>query len=269
MAGDVDVFMYNNDLYIRGDDAHNRVDVGTVDGQIRVTGTNWQGATSINNGFQPFEIDASAVDDIWIEMRGGDDRVIVNNVHLNNTSHGRMDIETDQGNDLVMVTNSSAQDLVLETGTGNDHAIVSYSAVTRDIFTDLGSGDDELDLYAVYAADDIRVFGGTGHDDVAIQGATAVDDLYADLGDGNDIMWVNGGQFEDLTVDADKGNDRVTLQGVTVTDDLDVEMEEGDDQLYIYNSNVYGRKSLHGGSGADKLGASGNNFNAYAYDSSF
>ena len=46
-------------------------------------------------------------------------------------------------------------------------------------------------------------------------------------------------------------------------------MEEGYDQLYIYDTDVADHVSLHGGSDADKLGASGNNFNAYANASSF
>lgn len=266
MAGDVDVGLSSgNDLYITGDAADNRIQVSTVNGQIRVSGI----STTINNSTTPFEVNANVVDDIFIRMGSGDDWVQVNNVHLNNTTHGLLDIDTDDGNDLVGVYNSSARDLKLETDSGHDHAIVSYSAFGRDMDIDLGSGDDELDLYAAYAGDDIWVDAGSGRDDVALQGVTARDVTDLDMGDGSDVLWINGGTFGDLLIHAEGGNDRATVQNATITDDIYAHMGSGNDQLYLYGNSVADNRYFHGGTGNDVLSAGGNNFNAFATDYSF
>ncbi|MDM4015869.1 hypothetical protein [Roseiconus lacunae] len=264
MAGDVGVQMIGNDLHIVGNGSSNRVDVARVNGSIRVTGNYLYGATTINGQSSPFEVNASTVDDVFISMNGGNDRVFVNNLQLNNTSHGDLVIDTDSGNDLVGVYNTIARDIVIRTHSHNDEVIVAYSNATDDIDIELGSGHDELDLYHASAGDWIDIDGDTGNDDVAIQYSSAADKLYADMDSGDDIVWINEGDYEDIEINGGKDDDRVTLQGVTVDDRLDIELHDGYDQLYINNTLVGGSINLDGGDDADKVGGSGNNFNVYA-----
>lgn len=269
MAGDVDVWVSNNDLFIVGDGSSNRVDVSTVNGNIRVTGNYLYGNTTLNDGTAPFEFDANAIDDIRIDMNGGHDRVFVNGVTLDNYSHSDLDIETHDGNDLVGVYNSFARDILIRTGNNNDDVVVAFSSTSDDIDVELGAGHDELDLYQAHAADWIDIDGHNGNDDVAIQYSSAADKLFADMDSGDDVVWINGGTFNDLEINGDSDDDRVTLQGVTVTDDLDIELNDGYDQLYINNTNVFGMISLDGGDDPDKLGGSSNNFNIHQLGKNF
>lgn len=263
MAGDVQVWMSGNDLRIVGNGSSNRVDVAQVGSVIRVTGNNWYGATSINGGNAPFEINASIVDDIFVDMNGGNDRVFVNNIALTNTSHGDLVIDTDSGDDFVGVYNSIARDITVRTHANHDDVIIAFSTATDDIDVELGSGNDELDLYQAAAGDWIDIDGDTGNDDVAIQFSSAADKLYADMDAGDDVVWINDGDYEDIEINGDKDDDRVTLQSVNVNDDLDIELHDGYDQLYIYNTMVGGSINLDGGDDPDKVGGSGNNFNVY------
>ncbi|OYP37908.1 hypothetical protein [Rhodopirellula sp. MGV] len=260
MAGDVQVWMSSGDLRIEGNASSNRVDIAEVNGMLRVTGNYLYGNTTINGQSTPFEIDANLVDDVFIGMNGGNDRVFVNNVHLNNTSHGDLVIDTDGGNDMVGVYNTLARDIIVRTHGNDDQVVVAYSNATDDIDVELGSGNDELDLYAVSAGDRIEIDGDTGNDDVAIQYSSAANKLFADLDSGDDIMWINGGNYEDIEINGDKDDDRVTLYGVTVADDLDIELHDGYDQLSINNTTVGGSINLDGGPGVDKASGSGNNF---------
>ena len=269
MAGDVEVWMDGSDLRIEGDGSSNRVDVARVNGVVRVTGNYLYGNTTINDGNTPFQFPENLIDDIRIEMNGGNDRVFVNNIDLDNTSHGDLVIDTNAGNDLVGVYNTDARDIIVRTHGNNDDVIVAFSTATDDIDVELGTGNDELDLYSVIANDRIDIDGHNGADDVAIQYSEAHGKLYADLDDGDDILWINGGEYWDVEVNGDKDDDRVTLQGVTINDDLDIELNEGYDQLYINNTTVGDFISLDGGSGSDKIGGSGNNFNVYQLGKNF
>lgn len=261
MAGDVDVWVSNNDLYIVGDGSSNRVDISTVNGMVRVTGNYLYGNTTINNGGTPFEFDADVIDDVRIDMHGGHDRVFINGLNLDNNSHGDLDIETHHGNDMVGVYNTLARDIKVRSGSDHDDVIVAFSTANRHIDVELGSGNDELDMYQAHALERIEIDGHNGNDDIAIQYSSAADKLFADLDDGDDIVWINGGTFEDVEINGDDDDDRVTLQGVTVNDDLDIELHDGYDQLFINNTNVLGSTNLDGGSDPDKISGSNNNFN--------
>jgi hypothetical protein len=269
MAGDVAVAMISGDLIITGDDLDNRVDITTVNGQFRVSGTNWNGATTINGNSAAFLVNVASVDDIRVDTKLGNDRLFLNGVHLTATTHGEMDIKTSGGNDLVGVYNSSARDVKLDVGDGNDIAVSSYSNFHNDFFAQLGSGDDTLSLMELNIGDDLDIRGGSGKDSVAVQYVDCVDDLSARLGDGNDILYINGGRFDDTSIYGDLGDDRVTVNATQIDDDLYVEMGSGADKLYLYNNNVDGDEVLFGGFGADVLVYSGNNFTTPTFVNSF
>lgn len=272
MAGDVDVAYSGGDLYITGDSADNRVLVEEVDGMIRVTGQYRNGYTTLNNGTtSQYQIHKSWVDDIRIDMNGGSDWVQANNLNLNKYSHSDLVIDTDGGEgERVGVYNSYVRrHLDIDTDGGADDVIVSYTDVGGDINVNTGSGRDEVDLYYATAGDDLIIDSGSYMDDVAVQHSWAGDDLFVRLGGGNDILWVNGGQAEDVTVLAEANHDRVTIQNHITFDDMVIDMGSGDDDLYLYSNWVGGSKAFKGGSGSDDLAGSGNNFNPFAHDYSF
>lgn len=269
MAGDVAVYLDSGDLKIIGDAGHNRVDITTINGQIRVTGTQYLGNTTINGQNIPFLINANLVDDLIVDMNGGNDRVMVNQLHLNATSHADLVIDTDDGDDLVGIYNSSARDLDVDTHGHNDDVIVSGSHFSRDLKVELGSGDDELDLYSAQAGRHIKADGETGHDDVAIQFSVAADELYVRLGSGNDVAWINGGEFDELALYGDGDNDRITVQYAEVNSSSYIDMGSGNDQLYLNHNDFFGSKQFRGGTGSDTLQGVGNNFNPFDFDSSF
>ena len=90
---------------------------------------------------EPARFDADDVQNVSIDLAGGDDRLYVARLDL----AGDLTIDTGDGADRVYVVRTTAASTVASLGTGNDRA--RFVAAAGSIFADGGEGDD-----AVFAA---------------------------------------------------------------------------------------------------------------------
>jgi len=184
-AGNLSVVLNGGTLVIRGDDLSNGVEVtqGAEAGQFVVTGLNVGGATTVNG--QAAVTVAGVTGDVIIDLRGGDDQVVVGDgvavprdlrvrtglgndtVTLADVTVGEdLTVETGLGNDTVSVADVMVGgDSRVETGGGNDTVQITDSLFSRELRVILGDGDDALSLGDSMVGGDFRVEGGAGVDE--------------------------------------------------------------------------------------------------------
>ncbi|MBT3142865.1 hypothetical protein KL867_17480 [Ruegeria litorea] len=181
-----------------------------------------------DNGEDTWLFSSSSSTEVFIDARGGDDRVVTGRRDdIVFGGDGEDDIETNGGNDTV---SGGDDDDTIDGGSGDDGLVG-------------GDGDDSIE-------------GGSGHD--ILVGERGKDTLKGDTGD--DV--ISGGEGDDR-LDGEDGDDGVlggdgddnidggdgddVLYGQDDEDDIDG--EDGDDRLYGGN----GRDDLNGGEGNDLL----------------
>lgn len=148
----VDYSALTNELTVTGDGSSNDVVITTNDqGQVVISGEN---GTTIDES-SPFITDngdgtytvTEPVDDLTIDMGGGDDSVTVEDLNLS----GNLSITTDNGGngfDTVVLTNVSTDGtLDISTGGGNDFVSIEDSTFVGNGTVNMGAGDDELDAF--------------------------------------------------------------------------------------------------------------------------
>jgi hypothetical protein len=139
--------------------------------------------TGIGTGTGVYRVDTGDVThtvvgvtrDIVIDLAGGDDRLLMNNVYVN----GSLDINMGDGNDILNLGHQS---------------VVSTRA---DLRIDLGSGDDTLDGKRLYIGANQILDGGDGSDRFFFDGfaspqftlgTSAAGDANWNLGNGDDLV---------------------------------------------------------------------------------
>lgn len=148
----VDYGALNNELTVTGDGSSNDVLITTnAQGQVVISGQN---GTTIDES-SPFITDngdgtytvTAPVDDLTVDMGGGDDSVTIEDLSLS----GNLSITTDNagsGFDSVVLTNVSTDGtLDISTGGGNDFVSIEDSTFIGNGTVNMGAGDDELDAF--------------------------------------------------------------------------------------------------------------------------
>ena len=211
MAGDVLAsFTWGNDLVLTGDSAGNEIRIYESAAQanrIVVEGLN---GTTIN-GQPKFELQASVLDDIIVNMNGGDDRVLVTNLTLTNTGNGsELIINTHSGKDYVYLDNVHGfkKDVRINTGDHDDFVWARGVAVNEDFKVQTSGGADRVVLINI-TADDLRIETGSGNDSVDLFNVDAVDDFYVHLGSGDDYLEIEASSGGDVSLYGGSGTDKL------------------------------------------------------------
>ena len=227
-AGSVDVSVDDfGDLIISGDDAANGVQIfqamqngQPLRGSYRVVGTFAGGAPTTITGQQS---PSGVTDDIQINLRGGNDRLVTSTVNL-----------------LV------ADDLNVDLGEGNNVASLDRLRVSHNVNIDSGSGDDNIFVrgsigIAAHPDSDLRINTRGGADGVFLQNLFVRDDLNINTGLGqfrDRVEFFTGNVGDDVSINTFDGNDSVVVSGVGINDDLTVQTGSGRDTFAIDNSQV-------------------------------
>jgi hypothetical protein len=213
------------------------------------------------------------VDGVGISARIGSDDI------TGEHSGGIGQILTGVAVDRVAVERTTAfDDLLIETGDGND-TVRGFRVRTWDFFfASLGNGHDSIavtDYHGFHSHliggngnDDIStrdfhtdletfLFGEAGRDRIAARGTTALE-LQIITHGGADAVQVNNSHFGDLHIDTGSESDNVNLSVVTVVDELSIFLGSGNDRLSGDNSSA-DDTLLDGGSNFDTLVDNGNN----------
>jgi hypothetical protein len=194
LAGNMRVEAEHGDLEIRGDRFDNCIEItqDAMTHEITVTGCNdaHGNPTSINGapngsfttGGSVFTMDTfsdeedffgegDVTDDIRINMRGGDDSVLISGgVDVPDD----LSIETGSGDDTVDLDDVIVgDDLRVETGSGNDHVDAEALTVNDRVHVELGSGNDALCVgdHSSFQGR-VEAEGDSGHDTIFDDGTT-------------------------------------------------------------------------------------------------
>jgi len=274
MAGNVAADLVAGSLVLQGDGQSNGVQImpmvaaGRVQpGTFRVRGIDAGGdATTINGESEV--IFRFVNDDVRVDLRGGEDRLLVNTgiqmldslrpttgllatiagdliVAAGNGSDllllgdldvgGRVQIDAGEERDIVFVIgltvpqSSTFVEFVLTTGGGDDGVHVADFSIEGDMLVDTGSGDFED-----------HVFLGRGN---------ATSDIAVLTYGGHDIVRLFSVDCDDLTIDTGDSPDAVTLDTVSV-DLLFANLGNGDQDYLIIRRTSGRQATVNGGNGS-------------------
>lgn len=192
MAGNVQVGVgAAGEVAITGDNLGNGIEVRTFGNTARVMGLSHAGsATTINGSTSPVYI--TLTDDMLINMNGGNDRVDLRYLYVNDLAHSDLNVYLGQGaDDLLLDHVDVARNLFIDAGTESDDVRLTLVNVGNDLTVRGRHGDDRIDMQAVFA-DDVYVYGDHNKDEGNLRDVHAVDELFVDLGDGDDQLWLYG-----------------------------------------------------------------------------
>jgi hypothetical protein len=193
MAGNVTAGIESNDLWIRGDNRDNVVEIRQLanPGQFRVIGLS---GTTIN-GRSQVDI-TSPTTDMHIRMNGGNDGVVI-------------------GSFTVATRQARIEDLTVDMGTGSDAFFMNNVAVTDkvdDAIITMGGTENESD--GVYLFDtqfnaNARISTGGGNDVVSLNRVDTRRQLNVQTGAGNDRVELIDSVFASSMIDGGAGTDEL------------------------------------------------------------
>ncbi|APZ95970.1 hypothetical protein [Fuerstiella marisgermanici] len=169
---------YHNDLNINLGSGRDTLNIEATDVARHVNAKGGDGNDYL--GFREIH-----VGDLLVDGEYGDDRFRLNEVvaDASVTLDGGEDWDSFEVRDSVV-----GNDLIVTGDSGDDRVFIDAIDVADDIRVNLGSGDDDVNIYSS-DADDISVVGGTGDDSVGLSYNDVVDQLYVSLGAGNDDLY--------------------------------------------------------------------------------
>ena len=154
LAGDVTAVVTDGDLRITGDSNDNHVQiVGTADpGEYRILGVDRSGAPTTINGQSGQIRVTGVVDDIVIDMQGGDSRVALLNGEFGTG-----------GDQLELVV---PDDLIVFNRAGRLEVRAANVRVDDDFIINTRDGADEIALLETLVGDELRIESHGGADEV-------------------------------------------------------------------------------------------------------
>ena len=248
-GGRVTVEVKGGDLIVRGSRAADAVNISFNPGtnQIIFTGAN---GTTINDRAEPFVIAASGIDDLRINTRGSDDRVILQGLFV----PGDLEIDGGDGSDEIVLTGVTiGEDLEIDTNSGHDTVALQTVTVSGETEIETDDGHDDVIIDASSFGGDVNISTDDGHDTLLINASTFSDEVEIETDDGHDVIVIEGSTFrEDVTIETGDGHDRVAILASTFSEELDVDLGDGHDQL-VLNLNSFDDAEADGGDGRDEL----------------
>jgi VCBS repeat-containing protein len=252
-------------LVVTGDGSANGLAItGTgAPGQYIVTGLDAaDGTPTVVNGLTNGTITVEGVfTGIDINLGDGDDYVSLDRAFIG----GSIAVRTGAGNDVVQVGTreivTMRDDLVIDTGQGNDQLDLQRSYVVRHLVVDGGDGNDTLRPNNASSLRDFVLRSGNGADTLDVRQVAVVGSWLIDAGldsdnisltnsaatgaaailgrEGNDRISLEACFFNSsFFIDGDSGQDSVELSGVIANADAYLALGSGDDQAQVRHSIV-------------------------------
>ena len=284
LAGNVTVQVSGGDLVVNGDSQDNRIQIvqvmqngQPVAGKFYVTGQN---GTKINGQTAGREF-SNVTDDMTIKLKGGHDRVTLGSGTsiIDFVVPDDLDIDMGEGTDKVTLDKILVlDDVSIKTSGGLDFVWInatlgSFSnqdGADHNLSIETGDAGDIVYLWDTVVPGDLSIEAGNdnSHDTLILYNTQAGDDITINTGSGDDEVVLSlVGALDDLRINTAGGRDTVEIDQCNV-DDLFADLGSGIDSLNLRTT--VGRKAdLKGGSDADTLTASGNNFSESYQMSSF
>jgi hypothetical protein len=254
LAGNVSVSVSGGNLIVRGDAKDNLVLIEQVgSGRYAVTGSDFAnggepgfqtGPTRVNGQANGTVVVSGVTGDINVDLRAGRDGLgIGNSVEDLGTlaedcgldfgfgeGGGNGSGSESPGGGIVLQQQVAGRffvprNLIVNTGDGNDFALINADVKTSAVIN-TGNGNDDLAFgnpssaeSDVHVGNDLVVLTGSGHDHACIQFATVDDHINVQTGNGNDLLEIDEFDAGHVLVLSGSGNDLVDL------DDFDTDRE--------------------------------------------
>lgn len=225
-AGNVEVRVSDGDLIIEGDDEANAVAVfQNQDGAIVVVGA----GTTINGvdeEFIAFETADSIPDDLRVNMNGGANIFIAQDLSINDDFRFRSNGE----NDFLLAENVNVNgDLNVDTDSGDDIVGLNEVLVAGRSDFSLDGGNDVLGVVASHHQGNVRVKARGGDDMVITDGSRFGAGAALDMSSGNDTVAAIGSYVAGkANLHGGSGDDAGSLQDTTSAEEVDVSSFEAD-----------------------------------------
>ncbi|WP_231131228.1 hypothetical protein [Crateriforma conspicua] len=215
VAVDVDISGSRMDVELTGDGLSNGVEVRQIGDYLHINGLNHGGAATTIEGQASYVLATKfytgsqwvSLDDLRIELNGGDDHVLIRDVRMNAFTHSDLEIRTGRGNDrITMMDVTVLNDIDLDDDAwqdGNDYWWMRNIDVGGKLEADMGDGFDTF-VASYLDADHLDVNSGRHNDYVSLFGID-VDELDVQLSSGNDRLRIDASDavFADLDGGAD------------------------------------------------------------------
>ncbi|MEL7496135.1 MAG: fasciclin domain-containing protein [Planctomycetota bacterium] len=223
LAGDVTVFEFGDNLYLRGDQNDNQVQVFEEGGEIRIAGLD---GTTINGQSNPFVIpaeDGQLNGGFRANLGRGNDSLFFEEVNV----QGSAVVYGGAGDDSIGFFNASVRDtLFAQTFRGDDAVSIDDVDVGGNLTVVTHNGDDLIGIDETTVGGRTILLTGSGDDDLAIQDSTHQGNVYAFTYGGDDFVGIDNVNF---------GGFAGVLTGF------------GSDDVYVNDSNFGGRTYVNGG----------------------
>lgn len=221
LSGNVTATIQDGNLVITGDAANNNIVIsGGAVGEVVVAGGSDAGVgteTMVNSGLTAVAL-TGFTGDILIDMRGGNDRVLITSI----AAPGVISATLGTGNDTFAMQSRSvsAQPFTLNAGLP-----VTYgTASSKSVFVSANVGNDELAMYDMRVDGDVIFYGGDGDDTFTAEGLATADNFVAravliDMGWGEDTITATRTTIGDSLLIYDGGatvGSTVTLTSLSV-----------------------------------------------------
>ena len=212
--GNVTAVISRGNIVLTGDAAGNSVVIYTnSDGWVTVAVV---GQTTIQGSATPWVLEGwtSVTADLVVNMNGGDDIVILRDVHVG----ADVLVDSHAGNDVLLTTSATiAGNLEFKSASGSNSLGMSSTTVGGNLKYTGGTGFDALYTNGLMVAGRTAITGNKGAELFAVENSSFLGTVTVNLGDGSDQLAVlAGNSFSDrVTVDGGSNVDYVQTDSST------------------------------------------------------
>ncbi len=248
LVGQVAAVVRGNNLFLTGDNSSNQVEVAFNDGNVAVRPRNGTRINGVRGDFVAFENTDTVPGSIFVNMRQGDDTVIVS-TGIRVTRDVR--VKGHQGADTLALDDVVVRDDVYFTGgSGDDRVSIENSRIVGETKLKMRTGDDLVRIVTADLRGILTVRGSQGDD------SAVLDDVDVD---------------GKIRIRMNQGDDTIDIQNLRADLLLRVDTHGGDDTFVMDDSVLRGRTSINlgadddeavlgDGDGGDSTPSSGNIF---------
>jgi hypothetical protein len=248
-SGNVRARPNKGSLVVTGDNAANSIRIvpGDSPGEWLVIGI---GLTTVNG--KPQDTISGVTRDVLVDMRGGDDYVLLENA----TAERNVRVNMGAGGGLaVLVSVSTGRHVSVLPGRGGQlDAYVLTSVVGGNLHVCGGGGSDRAFITDTTVQGNMTARLGGGADELQIRGGVVGRDTIVQSGAGNDTIGIQGLVVQrDLRIDPCHGDDVVSLSDIGVSRHATIRLNRGLNTVEIDRMEVFARFALSGGRDADRV----------------
>ena len=219
LAGNVQANVQGEQIFIRGDQFDNQIEITSENGRIRIRGLD---GTTINNGFGSVFVDNSTT--------------VTGSNRVSSQFSGGLRIHTGPGNDTLIVDDIRLNDLsIIYGGTGDDNFDISSSEFFGTAIVQTFDGDDDVTISDVRVTDTLFASTLNGEDSLTVEETETSGGAILVTGADNDEVRLDsnlhlGSRQFVLTND---GDDIVEIQNPTVgTGTFEIYTGNGEDEVF-------------------------------------